>query len=90
MTTRLTRPVSREVQHTRGVTDRPLIVTLTEAGIMFREKGRRRELVLPYGVAYLRAAFLEADRARRSRRASPRNRRCTSRGLLAVSGGGSR
>jgi hypothetical protein len=38
MTTRLTKPVAREVMTRR---DGPLIVTLTPEGVVLREKGRR-------------------------------------------------
>jgi hypothetical protein len=77
MTTPLTRNVAREV--VRAGT-KPLIVTLTLAGVQFRVKGTRTSYLLPYGVAYTRAAHLEADQMIRSRRA----RRRVSRGLLAT------
>lgn len=57
MTTRLTKPVAREV--TPVVAKRPpLIVTLDLSGITFRVKGSSEKHSLPYEIGYLRAANL--------------------------------
>jgi hypothetical protein len=80
MTTPLSKPVARVVR-TSG-TAPALVVTLTEAGIAFRIKGTRTSYLLPYGVAYTRAATLEADRTLAAKRSGRRQR--VSRGLLAT------
>lgn len=66
MTTRLTRPVERLVRDKQGT---EIVIALDLHGITFRKPRtpRRSALVLPYGVANLRAAQLEADRVRDSR-----------------------
>lgn len=80
MTTPLTKPVAREVR-LNALAPRPMVVTLTAAGITFRLKGTRTTYLLPYGVAHTRAALLEADRLRAAKR---RPARRVSRGLLAT------
>ena len=82
MTTRITKAVSREICVAGYVT--PMIITLTAAGVTYRFKGSRTTYLLPHGLAFQRAATLEADR-RRSDRGGARGRRA-SRGLLAVGG----
>lgn len=57
MTTKLTRPVRRDV----GPIPRAragLIVTLRPEGIEFREKRRQRAYLLPYSIAFGQAAWL--------------------------------
>lgn len=82
--TRLTKPVRREVA--AEVQRRPtaLVVTLTAAGVEFREKGRRTAYLLPYGVGYLKAAGMAADAIRRERKANRARRGGVSRGLLTT------
>lgn len=79
--TRLTKPVVREVAS--GLAGPPLIVTLTLGGLELRVKGTRTRYLLPWELAYLRAAQLVADERIRAKR----SRRVASRGLLAVGGG---
>ncbi len=55
MATQLTKPISRLVATSAG---RELIVTLTQAGITFREKGRRLEIgPIPYGPLYVESVW---------------------------------
>lgn len=82
MTTPLTKPVAREIPVLAARGQTTMIVTLTEAGIEFRVKGTRTSYLLPYGVAYTRAATLEADRTLAAKRSGRRQR--VSRGLLAT------
>lgn len=77
MATKLTRPVSRELPLVLDST--PLVVTLTVAGILFRLKRSKTSFLLPYGLAYQRAAQLEADQRVRTKRV-----RRASRGLLTT------
>ncbi len=65
--TPLTRRVTREGAPAR--TPRPLVATLTLAGLELREKGRRVSYLLPWGHACVHAAQLEADGVRSERRA---------------------
>lgn len=45
----------------------PLVVELKPEGVYLREKGRRIGYLVPYGMAYVVGARLEADRARREK-----------------------
>lgn len=67
--TQLRKPVIREVSAT--VRDagrvRPLVIRLIDAGLELRQKGCRTTYLLPYGVAWIKAAQLAAD-ARRAER----------------------
>jgi len=59
MTTALTKPVSRVVSTRDGL---DLVITLTQLGVLVREKGRRTEYgPLPYGSLRLRAAEITAQ-----------------------------
>lgn len=78
MTTKLTKPIAREVTVRHH---EPMIVTLTESGVQFRTKGRRTSYLLPYGLAFQRAATIEADAARGERLGRARAPR-VARGLL--------
>lgn len=66
------RPVRREVRTARGAA---LIVELGPHGITLREKRRRTSFLLPYGVAFQRAAALAAEAARAERAALRRAKR---------------
>ncbi len=81
--TRATRPVRRQVDR-HDLPERPLIVTIYPSGLLgLREKGRRREFLVPAGQVYLWAAKAEADDARRRRRESGRTGRQVARGMLS-------
>lgn len=67
MPTPLNRPLTRRVVTVRM---EPLNVTLTAAGILFREPRRRRGYLLPYGVAFLEAVQREVDAERRAKLAA--------------------
>jgi hypothetical protein len=64
--------VRREVRTARG---QALIVTLAPEGMWVREKGRRTAFLMPYGVAYQRAAMMAADADRREKAAARKARR---------------
>jgi hypothetical protein len=64
--------VRREVRTVRGAA---LIVTLAAEGIYLREKGRRTAFLLPYGVAYQRAASMADDAERRAKAIERKARR---------------
>lgn len=49
---------------------RPIVATLNGAGILLRLKGCRLTFLLPYDVAYWRAARLQAEQARAEKRAA--------------------
>jgi hypothetical protein len=58
MATKLTKPVRREIAAENGMT---LIIELTPAGIMIKEKGRRTAYgPLSYAALHIRGAQLEA------------------------------
>ncbi len=52
-----------------------LVVTLAHEGIYFREPRHRTRFLLPYGVAFQRAAFLHVEADRRERRAAKKLRK---------------
>lgn len=68
----LTRRVRRKVVTTKG---EPLVVALTPEGIWLREPRRRTAFLLPYSVAFDRAARMAADEIRRERQAKRLSRR---------------
>ena len=51
-----------------------LVIRLAPEGVYLREKGRRTSYLLPYGVAYQRAAAIEGERQARERLAARRER----------------
>lgn len=53
----------------------PLVVELKPEGVYLREKGRRTGYLVPYGVAYITGARLEADRIRREKLAKRQERK---------------
>lgn len=65
MATVLSRPVTRRVPSALRQGD--LVVTLTEYGIAMRLPRTRTSYLLPYGIAFSRAALLAADQVRRER-----------------------
>lgn len=65
--TELSRIVRRKV---RTLSGEQLVVVLTKDGIVFREPRRRTGFLLPYGVAFQRAAFLAVEADRRAKRAA--------------------
>lgn len=73
--------VRRETDDThRG---RPIIVALSSEGLHLREKGRRTVYVLPYRVAFDKAARLHADdrvAKRRPKRKRTRSAKLSTRG----------
>lgn len=69
--------VRREVRTARGDA---LIVTLAPEGMWVREKGRRTAYLMPYGVAYQRAATMAADADRRAKAAERKARRAAKGG----------
>lgn len=69
--------VRREVTTTRG---EALVVTLAPEGMWVREKGRRTAYLMPYGVAYQRAAAMAADADRRAKAADRKARRAAKAG----------
>lgn len=73
MTTRISKPVRREVAVPRHG---DLVVTLTIEGIYYREKGRRRAFLLPHGVGYMRAVTMQvaAEKAEKVARRKARRR----------------
>jgi hypothetical protein len=70
--TPLRRPVRRKVP---SLNHGDLVVTLSEEGIYLRQLRHRQQFLLPYGAAFVRAAFLHADRARAEKQAARRTRR---------------
>jgi hypothetical protein len=72
MPTPLSRPVTRRVVTVRM---EPLNVTLTAAGIEFREPRRRKGFLLPYGVAFLEAVQRHVDAERRAKAAAKKAKR---------------
>jgi hypothetical protein len=70
--TTLTRPVRRKVQTHTGT---PLVVTLTEHGVVLREPRRRQGFMLPYGTAFLEAARLHVNAERRRKQTERAARR---------------
>jgi len=63
--TRLTRNVTRKVATLRHG---DLVVTLTAEGLAIREPRRRRQYLLPYGVAFQQAVALQVAAERLARR----------------------
>jgi len=66
MATKLTKPVSRELERFMlGMKNEgPMIVTLRPGGVLtFRMKGRRTEMEVPLTSCYVLAAKAEANRA---------------------------
>jgi hypothetical protein len=75
MTTRISKPVRREVTVPRHG---DLVVTISIEGIYYREKGRRRAFLLPHGVGFMRAVAMQiaAEKAeKKARRATRRSSR---------------
>ena len=64
--------VQREVRTQRG---QALVVRMSPEGLWIREKGRRTAYLMPYGVAYLRAALMAADADRRAKAAARKAKR---------------
>lgn len=54
---------------------RPIIVTITSAGLELRAKGTRQKYMLPFGIALGKAQELEADRIRAARKAARKAKR---------------
>lgn len=78
MTTRLAREVSRLVPP-RTARDCPLVVTMAPEGIYFREFGRRKKFLLPFGVGRLVAVRLHVEAERREKEAARKARRAAKR-----------
>lgn len=72
MTTRLTRPVRREIATPRHGA---LIVTIAPEGLYYREKGRRTPFLLPHGVAFQRAVDLHVREQRAAKAATRKAKR---------------
>jgi hypothetical protein len=70
--TNLTKTVRRKVQTARG---EALVVALAPEGIWLREPRKRIAYLLPYGVAFIRAADLYAQAERRRKVAERKARR---------------
>ena len=70
--TRLTKPVTRVVEVPGHGT---MNVTLTADGITFRQFKKRSALMLPYGAAIVRAAYLKADEIRAEKKKRRKVRR---------------
>lgn len=70
--TNLTKPVRRRVVTAHGT---QLVVTLAPEGIVLREPRRRLGYLLPYGVAFVRAADLHVADAKRQKAAARKVRR---------------
>lgn len=68
----ISKTVRRKVATTRGT---PLVVALAPEGIWLREPRRRTAYLLPYGVAFIKAATLAADAERARKRAARKARR---------------
>lgn len=71
--------VEREIPGNRY--NRPYVARFTEHGIEFREKGRRKRYLLPYGLAKTRAEWLAAEELKRERAAAKKARRDARKGL---------
>jgi len=67
---RLVQPASRHAARPAA----PLVVELRPEGLWLREKGRQKGYLLPYGVAYIVGARLEADRLVREKKAARKER----------------
>lgn len=72
MTTRLSKPVKREVLVPRHG---DLIVTVTIEGIYYREKGRRKAYLLPHGVGFMRAVSMQVAAEKAEKQAKRKARR---------------
>lgn len=74
MTTRLnpTRTLRREVPSLRHG---PLILTIAEEGVYYREKGRRTAFLLPHGAAFQYAVGLQVQRDRAEKSAARKTKR---------------
>lgn len=72
MTTRLSKPVRREITVPRHG---ELIVTVSIEGIYYREKGRRRAFLLPHGVGFQRAVAMQVEAERAEKKARRKQRR---------------
>ena len=63
---------SKPTWHETGVVDRssgrPILVAESPVSLLVRLKGTRQVLKVPWEMAYLRAAYAEADRLRREKR----------------------
>lgn len=72
------RPRWRETQASVAFTAgrrRAVLVALQPAAMLLRLKGTRQVLSLPFGNAFLRAAFLAADEKRNAKRETRRGKR---------------
>lgn len=58
------RPVWHETGLIDSQTGRPFCVAETPANLLVRLKGTRQVLTLPWSIAYLKAAWMEAARVR--------------------------
>lgn len=66
----VTKEIRRKVTTARG---EPLVIIIAPEGIYFREPRRRMKLLLPFGVAFVKAAQLSvADKPKRKRNRSAR------------------
>lgn len=72
MTTRISKPVRRVVPTLRHG---PLVVTIAEEGIYYREPRRRKAFLIPHGVAFQRAVDLDIQRERAEKKAARTTRR---------------
>lgn len=80
--TALTKALTRTVTDVSG---KPLIVTLTVDGILFRRPRQRKSYLLPYGHGELRAQMLEAGRVLDEKGTARKTRaKRVSRGLLTI------
>lgn len=62
MTTRLDKPVRREIPDPRyTLTDRQLIIEISRAGVTFRRKGYRHAITLPWRDAIARAEHIAGE-----------------------------
>lgn len=79
--TRLTKPLTREVEgvSSRGGKPDTLVVTLSREGLVLRIKGTRHSYPpLSYGTLLFRAAQMEADEITRQRRVRALTRKAAS------------
>lgn len=58
------RPTWWESGHVDGASGRVVLVAVEPSSLLLRLKGTRQVLRLPFGVAFIRAAWLEAARIR--------------------------
>lgn len=72
MATRISKPVRRLVP---TLHHGPLVVTIAEEGIYFREPRRRKSFLLPHGVAFQRAVDIDIQRERAEKKAARLTRR---------------